>query len=53
MVRVTKVAIRTDRDPVVWKRASGVVIRKPGKEDNTKLNTYRSIPVLGCTGMVV
>jgi len=30
IVRLTKAAIRTGGHPSVWKRASGVVIRKPG-----------------------
>jgi len=38
------------RHPVVWKRASGVVIRKPGKDDYTKLKAYRLISLLSCMG---
>jgi len=41
------------RHPAVWKRASGVVIRKPGKDDYTKLKAYRSISLLSCMGKVV
>jgi hypothetical protein len=33
IVSLTKAAIRTGREPSVCKRASGVVIRKPGKDD--------------------
>ena len=53
IVRLTKAAIRTGRHPAVWKGASGVVIRKLGKEDYTKLKPYRSISLLSCMGNVV
>jgi len=53
MVRLTKAAIRTGRHPSVWKRASGVVIRKPGKDDYTQLKAYRSISLVSCMGKVV
>jgi hypothetical protein len=53
IVRLTRAAIRTGRHPAVWKRASGVVIRKPGKDDYTKLKAYRSISLLSCMGKVV
>jgi len=38
---------------VVWNRDSGVVIRKPGKDDYTKLKAYHSISLLSCMGKVV
>jgi hypothetical protein len=50
IVRVTRAAIHKGRHPVVWKRASGMVIRKPGKDDYTKLKAYRSISLLSCMG---
>jgi len=53
IVRPTRAAIRTGRHPVVWKRASGVVIRTPGKDDYTKLKAYRSILLLSRMGKVV
>jgi len=53
IVRLTRAAIRMGRHPAVWKRASGVVIRKPGKDDYTKLKAYRSISLLSCMGKVV
>jgi len=53
IVRLTRAAIRTGRHPAVWKRASGVVIRKPGKDDYTKLKAYRSISLFSCMGKVV
>jgi len=53
IVRVTRAAIRMGRHPAVWKRARGVVIRKPGKDDYTKLKAYRSILLLSCMGKVV
>ena len=53
IVRLTKAAIRTGRHPSVWKRGSGVVIRKPGKDDYTQLKAYRSISLLSCMGKVV
>jgi len=53
IVRLTKAAIRTGRHPAEWNHASGVVIRKPGKEDYTKLKAYRSISLHSCMGKVV
>jgi len=53
IVRLTKAAIRTGRHPLVWKRASGVVIRKTGNDDYTQLMAYRSISLLSCMGKVV
>jgi len=50
IVRPTKVAIRTARHPALWKRASGVVIRKPSKDDYTKRKAHRSISLLSCMG---
>ena len=38
---------------MAWKRASGVVIRKPGKDDYTKLKAYRTISLLSCMGIVM
>jgi len=46
-------AIPTGRQPAVWKRASGVLIRKPGKDNYTKLKAYRSISLLSCMENVV
>jgi hypothetical protein len=37
IVELAKAAVRTGRHPAVWKLASEVVIRKPGKNDYTKL----------------
>jgi len=53
IVRLTRAAIRPGRHPAVWKRASGVVIRKPGKDDYTKLKAYRSISLHSCMVNVV
>jgi hypothetical protein len=53
VVRLTRVAIRTGRHLAVWKRENGVVIRKPGKDDYTKLKAYGSITLLSCMGKVV
>jgi len=53
IVRLTKADIRTGRHPSVWKRASGVVISKPGTDDFTQLKAYRSISLLSCVGTVV
>jgi len=53
IVRLTKAAIGKGRHPSVWKRASGVVIRKPGKDDYTQLKAYHSISLLSCMGKVV
>jgi hypothetical protein len=53
IVRLTRAAIRMGRHPAVWKRASSVVIHKPGKDDYTKLKPYRSILLLSSMGKVV
>jgi len=53
IVGLTRAAIHTGRHPAVWKRASGVVIRKPGKDDYIKLKAYHCIPLLSCMGKVV
>ena len=53
IVKPAKAVVRTCRHPAMWKRASGVVIRKPGKDDYTKLKVYRSISLLSCLGKVV
>jgi hypothetical protein len=53
IVRVTKAAIWTGGHPSVWKRASGVVIFRPVKDDVTQLKAYRSIWMLSCMGKVV
>jgi len=53
IVRLTRVAICTGRHPVVWKRASPVVIHKPANDDYTKLKAYRSTSLLSCMGKVV
>jgi len=53
IVRLTRAAIRTRRHPAVWKRASGVVIRKPGKDDYTMLKAYCTISLRSCMGKVV
>jgi len=45
--------IPTGRHPAVWKRATGVVICKPGKDDYTTLKAYRCISLLSCTGKEV
>jgi len=52
-MRLTKAAIRTGRHPAVWNRASGVVIRKHGKDDYPQLKAYRSLSLLSCMGKVV
>jgi len=53
IVRLTRAAIRTGWHPAVWKRASSVVSRKPGKDDYTKLKAYHSISLRSCMGKVV
>ena len=52
-MRLTRAAIRRGRHPAVWNWASGVVIRKRGKGDYTKLKAYRSISLLSYMGKVV
>jgi hypothetical protein len=53
VMRLTRMAIRMGRHPVVWMQASGVAIHTPCKDDYTKLETYRSITLLSCIGKVV
>ena len=53
IVRLTRAAVHTGRHPLLWKRASGMVIRKPSKDDYTQLKAYRSISLLSCVGTVV
>jgi hypothetical protein len=53
IVRLTRAAMRTGRNPAVWKRVSSVVTCKPRKDDYTKLKAYRSISLLSCMGKVV
>jgi hypothetical protein len=53
IVRLTKAAVRTGRHPAVWKRAIGVVIQKPGKQDYTKLKSSRTISLFSCMVPVV
>jgi len=48
-----KAAICTGSHPAVRKRPSEVVIRKPGKDDNTQLKAYHSISLVSCMGKVV
>jgi hypothetical protein len=50
---LVKAAIRTGRLPAVWMRASGVVIRKPGKDNYMKLKAYHTISLLSCMGKVI
>jgi len=52
-MRLMIAAIRTGRQPVVWKQPSGVAIRKPGKDYYTKLKVYRSISLLSCIRKVL
>jgi len=44
--------VRMGRHTGVWKRASGVVIRKPGNEDYTMLKFYGTISLLCCVWRV-
>jgi len=53
IVRLTRGAIRTGTHAAVWKRACGVVICMPGKDDDTKPKAYLSISLLSCMRKVV
>jgi hypothetical protein len=53
IISLTKVVNQMGRHPAAWKRASGVVICKPGKYNYTKLQAYRTISLLSCMGKVV
>jgi len=53
IMMLTRAAIRTGRHPVMWKRASGEVRRKPGNDDYTNLKACPSILLLSCMGNVV
>jgi hypothetical protein len=46
IMRPMKAAIHTGRHPAVWKRASGVLIRKPGKDDYTQWKAILFISLL-------
>jgi hypothetical protein len=46
IVRLTRAVIGKGTHAGVWKRDSGVVIRKPGKDDYMKLKANRSISLL-------
>jgi len=50
IVGITKAALRTGCHPPVWKHTSGAVIVKPGKEDDTRLKSYRMISLLSFIG---
>jgi hypothetical protein len=47
-MRLTKEQFRRGKYPAVWMRASGVVIRKPVKDDYTKLKGFRAISPQRC-----
>jgi len=53
IVELAKSAVQTGRHPAVWNQASGVVIRKPGKDNYMKPKAYRSISLLSCMGKVI
>ena len=53
IVGLTKAAVQTGCHPAIWICASGVVIRKPGTENYTKLKSYRTISLLSCMGTVI
>jgi len=53
IMRLIREASHMGGYPAVWKRASGLVLRKPGKDDYTKLKAYRSISLLSCMGIVL
>lgn len=52
-MRLTQVAICTERHLALWKWVTGVVIRKPGKEDYMKLRDYHSVSQQSCMKTVV
>jgi len=45
-MRLTRASFRTGTRPAVWKRASGVALLKPGKDDYTQLQADRSVEIL-------
>jgi hypothetical protein len=53
IVDLAKATIHTGRHQAVWKGASVVVIRKPGKDDYTKFKVYHMTSLLSCMGNVV
>jgi len=53
IVELAKAVVQGGRNPAVWKQASSGVIRKPGKDNYTKLKVYHSISLLSCMGKVV
>jgi hypothetical protein len=50
---LTKTAMASGRHQSGWKRASGLVIRKPCKDDYTQLKAYHSRSLLSWIGKVV
>jgi len=52
-MRLMKGAIGMGRHPAGWKGACSMMIRKPGKQEYTKLNAYRSITLLSFMVKVV
>jgi len=53
IVELTNAAVRTRCHSTVWKHASWMVIRKPGKEDYMKPKLYQMISLLSGMGKVV
>ena len=53
IVELTRTTVRMGRHTAEWKRASGVVIRKPGNEHYTMLKFYGTISLLSCMWRVV
>jgi len=52
-VKLAQAVVPAGQHPAMWKPASRVVTRKPGKDDYMKLMAYRSIALPSCLGKVV
>lgn len=53
VIGMAKATICTGQHPAVWKRASRVVMPKPGNDDYTKLRAHHTISLPCCMGKVI
>jgi hypothetical protein len=50
---LVRASIRLGAHPKAWTIAKGVTILKPGKDDDSKVKSYRVISLLNCLGKVI
>lgn len=53
MVDVIQAAIKTGYHPAIWRKARGVIIPKPGKNDYSKAKSFRTISLLNVMGKIL